>query len=1369
MTTRRLVCPHVTVLLLLPIGILSCGPPPTPLDPAQAPGLFDDAGPDAVVLADELGREAASAALGHELVEGLALIRVRVGPTQMAHVRYRQTLDGVPVLRGDAVVHLEPDGAVSSVTDALLRGLDVDTEPAWTEDEAIDLAVAASDLTWGDLTEDPSVELWILRHEGQDHLTWRVQLWCLDGSERTSMPLVFIDAHDGDAVWAYDNLKSATGTSNYSGTVSFETHLSGSNYYLEDTTRDIGTYTFNNTSSRLYYITDPDDSWTSTSQREGVDAHYAAAETWDYFNTTFGRDGLDGSGGPGYISSLNGGPDVISLLVNYGNNYANAFYGDPYFIFGDGNGIGFDPFTTMDIVAHELTHAVTTTDVGLIYNGESGALDESYSDVFSAMVERQAYGESSDTWWIGEDMYTPGTSGDALRYMDDPTADGSSRDHYDDRYTGAADNGGVHYNSGIGNLAFYLVANGGSHPTYGGSMSGIGPDAAAAIWYEGLSYLTSNSDLSDARDAMVSGATDLYGSASAELTAVQNGWAMVGIGTAPTGDADGDGYDAIADGGTDCDDSDASVNPGATELCDGIDNDCDGTTDSGAADASTWYADADSDGFGDTGSSTDACEAPSGHVADATDCDDSDAGIHPASVEICDGVDNDCDGGVDNDALDAATWYADLDGDTHGDPGNTSLSCSQPAGSVADSTDCDDSDAAIHPGAVEVCDGADNDCDGGTDVGATDAGTWYADGDGDSYGDAGSSTASCEAPSGFVSDATDCNDSSAAVNPGATELCDGVDNDCDGGVDVGASDESTWYADFDGDTFGDAGATTTSCTQPTGFVADSSDCNDADPSVSPAAPEVCDGLDNDCDGGVDTGAIDAGTWYADADADSYGDAGTSSTSCSQPAGTVADSSDCDDGDAGINPGATEACDGADNDCDGSTDVGAADESTWYADDDGDSYGDASSPTDSCTAPAGHVADDTDCDDSSAAVNPGGTEVCDGLDNDCDGSVDVGATGLVTWYADADGDSYGDAGSTTESCAQPTGTVADSSDCDDSDAAVNPGAAEVCDGADNDCDGSVDTGAVDAGTWYDDNDGDSYGGAGSATASCAQPTGTVADSSDCDDSDAGINPAATEVCDGADNDCDGSADVGAADESTWYADADADSYGDPGSTTSSCDPPAGHVADDTDCDDSDAAVNPGATEVCDGADNDCDGSIDVGASDQSTWYADADGDGYGDPTLTASSCDQPSGFVADDTDCDDSDAGVNPSATEVTDGVDNDCNGVIDEGGASTCAGYDQTWSGNLSGTGDYDYQPDGSWYFVSTSGDHSGCLSGPAGTDFDLELYKWTWRNGWRRVAVGESEGSEETVEYSGSRGYYLWVVYSYSGSGDYEFGMTTP
>jgi len=276
--------------------------------------------------------------------------------------------------------------------------------------------------------------------------------------------------------------------------------------------------------------------------------------------------------------------------------------------------------------------------------------------------------------------------------------------------------------------------------------------------------------------------------------------------TAPV-DADGDGYAEDVD----CDDGDPDVHPDAEEVCDDIDNDCDGLVDGGDPDVP------DDDGDGSS-----ACN----------DCDDADPANFPDNDEVCDGQDNDCDGDIDS----ADSDIPDDDGD-----------------GVGLCEDCDDADPDIHPGHPELCDGIDNDCDGLVDGGDPDVPDVDADG---------------------VSECDDCDDAEPDAYPGNAEVCDGIDNDCDGDVDSDDAD----IPDGDGD-----GAD--ECV----------DCDDANPDNHPLSPEFCDGIDNDCDGLIDSDDPDV----PDGDLDGY---------------DVCE--DCDDADSTAFPGAREGCGGIDNNCDG---------------------------------------------------------------------------------------------------------------------------------------------------------------------------------------------------------------------------------------------------------------------------------------------------------------------------------------------------------------------------------------------------------------------------------------------------------------------
>ncbi|MCZ7677597.1 MAG: MopE-related protein [Sandaracinaceae bacterium] len=300
--------------------------------------------------------------------------------------------------------------------------------------------------------------------------------------------------------------------------------------------------------------------------------------------------------------------------------------------------------------------------------------------------------------------------------------------------------------------------------------------------------------------------------------------------------------------------------------------------------------------------------------------------------------------------------------------------------------------------------------------------------------------------------------------------------------------------------------------------------------------------------------------------------------------------------------------------------------TWYRDFDMDGQGDAEASVESCDPVVGFVLDARDCDDTCATCYSGAAEVCDGRDNDCDGSSDEGVT--TAYYLDADGDGHGNPAISTSACAAPSGYVSAADDCDDTCGACWTGASESCDGRDNDCDGSTDEGVTT--TYYLDADGDGRGNPSIGMPACARPSGYVESAGDCDDTCSACWTGASESCDGRDNDCDGSTDEGVT--TTYYLDADGDGRGDPSRTTAACSRPTGHVENADDCDDACSACWTGASESCDGRDNDCDGSSDEGVTTR--YYRDADGDGHGNPSLTADACSAPSGYVAVGDDCND---------------------------------------------------------------------------------------------------------------------------------------
>jgi len=481
---------------------------------------------------------------GIDGAQDLVVSNAHVDRLSMAHTRVQQRFRGIPVLGGEAIAHFNADGSDFAETDNLLAGINVSTTPLLTATAAIDAAV-------GDygcrtcLTATPTADLWIVRDDaGVDHLTYRVQLTRMDGTANTALPVRFIDAQGGQVVLSYDNLQTGTGNSIYSGNVNFGTffYAPENQYYMQNLTRRVGTFDIMNLQGgTLFPFTDADDVWSGSRHPAAIDAHWGGEKYLNYLQSVHGRNGIDGVGGPFFASAQDGSGGLITFIVHFGSSFNNAFWDgtNKVMVYGDGDGVSFGPLVSLDIAGHEMTHGVTQFTAGLIYQGESGALNESWSDVFGAMLERNVKGESANTWKLAEEAYTPGTAGDALRYMDNPhaasnkgfTAD-DDPDHYTERYTGAADNGGVHINSGISNNAFYLLANGGSHHL-GGSMTGIGADQAAQIWYTALaSYMTSGTDFAGARTATMNAATALYGAATAQK--VQQAWCLVGVGACPT-------------------------------------------------------------------------------------------------------------------------------------------------------------------------------------------------------------------------------------------------------------------------------------------------------------------------------------------------------------------------------------------------------------------------------------------------------------------------------------------------------------------------------------------------------------------------------------------------------------------------------------------------------------------------------------------------------------------------------------------------------------------------------------------------------------------------------------------------------------------
>ncbi|MFT4627508.1 MAG: hypothetical protein ACI8PZ_006193, partial [Myxococcota bacterium] len=686
------------------------------------------------------------------------------------------------------------------------------------------------------------------------------------------------------------------------------------------------------------------------------------------------------------------------------------------------------------------------------------------------------------------------------------------------------------------------------------------------------------------------------------------------------------GWDGILSvrGGGDCEPFESSIYPSAPELCDGLANDC-------RLLGAVPLNEIDNDGDGHVECSID----PSGWDGDAgvdagDDCVDSDATIFPGAPERCDGLDNDCDLVVpldegDNDfdghvecEIDAGGW----DGAGPGTLGG----------------DCDDTDPTVSPGAVERCDGQDNDCDGMfAELGVD--GFDEVDDDGDRFVD-------CEIDAGGwdgapIGGGADCDDTDTTVYPGAAERCDGIVNNCD--------TPALPLNEIDND--GDAHV---ECIfDPLGWDGDPGvrfdrDCNDTDASVWPFAPELCDGQRNDCN----DAALGIPERESDLDRDGYVACTIDDGGWDGP-GSPDGSDDCDDLDNTVYPGADQLCDGQRNDC------AEALPGELETDHDRDFFVE-------CEIDAGGwdgdapVVGGNDCEPFDETVFPGAVELCDGRDNDC------GETpGPDERELDDDGDGYvecgRDPGGWTEDFF-PTPTGYD--DCDDEDPLVNPGAIEICDGRDNDCGVTPDMDP----TEYD-HDGDGY-----IECALARPAWipdffpTPTGYEDCDDDDATIHPSAPELCDGQDNDCSVPDDplAGLSASAPDEIDDDGDGFVSCTVDVGGWDGPVDKDGDD--CNDADPTVFPGATELCDGQDNDCDLALDPSEDD-------LDGDNFvecdfaaedwvGDPRIQPGDCNP-----LDDT--------VQPGAPERCDGQDNDCDGEqldieqdLDDDGFVACGSVD---------------------------------------------------------------------------------------------------
>lgn len=431
------------------------------------------------------------------------------------YIRLNEEYNGVRLFGFEQVVTVDEDnnvtsyfGQVSSLEE------DVKTIAAITKKEAEAVFKGHLEKEIGKVGQfdgEISTEQYIYHHNDNYQLVYLV-------TASTTHPKVgfwhyFIDAENGNVIDHYNGAHEVTafGTGVFGKRQMFEAEAVDNGFRLFDVTRGSGIVTYDNTGGRNVDVISRNKMFTDGS---AVDAHANAQTTYDYFLDTFGRNSVDDRG------------QILISAVHVGTNWNNASWNGRQMSYGDGDGIRFHPLAAgLDVAAHEMSHGVIQHTANLIYRNESGALNESFADIFGAMVDR-------DDWLIGEDIMANGAIG--LRSLEDPAALIENRtlapypDHWSKRYTGTLDNGGVHINSSINNKAAYLVSEGGTH--YGVEVEGIGREATEQIYYRALDlYLTNSSNFSMMRQAAIQAAKDLYGENSSAVRAVEQAYNAVGV------------------------------------------------------------------------------------------------------------------------------------------------------------------------------------------------------------------------------------------------------------------------------------------------------------------------------------------------------------------------------------------------------------------------------------------------------------------------------------------------------------------------------------------------------------------------------------------------------------------------------------------------------------------------------------------------------------------------------------------------------------------------------------------------------------------------------------------------------------------------
>lgn len=485
-----------------------------------------------------------AAALKASPVDRFDVRDVIVDANGTEHVRMARRHGDLPVIGGDVVVHSR-GGRFQSAS--LTQAAPIRLEAGRTLDAGEAIVVAGAEFGGAFVGMPIALQVVYARGRGAARLAWRVSF---EGHDPQGGPLAMtyvVDARNGRLLDRWSELHTAArgkgevaclqvkaspgqGHTLYSGDVTVATENCNGRYQMRDPQRGgSATYDMRNREGTGEVFVDADNSWGRNANTDrasaGADAHYGLAATWDYFKLVHGRLGVDGLGTP------------VASRVHFGRNYANAFWSDACFCmtYGDGDGNTVGPLVNLDIAAHEMTHGVTSRSAGLIYSGESGALNEATSDIFATMVEFRANNATDAAdWTIGEEMYLHG--GRALRYMYKPSLDGRSLDCWEPSLANRA----VHHGSGVANRFFYLLSEGAAAPA-GTALSpsqlvcngnvglrGVGREVAEKIWYRALTvYFTSGTDYAGARRATRDAALDLYGPDIAAR--VLAAWSAVGV------------------------------------------------------------------------------------------------------------------------------------------------------------------------------------------------------------------------------------------------------------------------------------------------------------------------------------------------------------------------------------------------------------------------------------------------------------------------------------------------------------------------------------------------------------------------------------------------------------------------------------------------------------------------------------------------------------------------------------------------------------------------------------------------------------------------------------------------------------------------